>query len=509
MMRRSVVYPIFFLAALGAAGTKVSAQSGDVAVTNLQGQARFSADQLDNLTGPVALYPDALLAQVLVAATFPDQVSDAAAFVRTNGTADIDSQGWDISVKAVAHYPSALNAMADKLDWTTALGQAYASQSSEVMQSVQRLRSMASANGNLNTTQQQQVIQQGATYQIVPVQPQVIYVPVYDPYVIYSRPVFNVGYSSRFWSFGVGFPIGSWLSYDCDWGTQRVYYNGWAPQYYGYSSNWRMRSQPYIQVTNIYVSPRYRNVYINRTVVNHEVDYRNVDRYASVHSGQRFEGRYDNRDGGRQNGNNYPRGTNGGDRTAVRGGVAQNGGGYTAGRNGQINDANNGRNNNVINGRGGNRDNNNNNNNNINSPRTAVAQQRRNEPAQRMDGQQPELVVPPRANNNSNRGADGQYQIRRQGQMQQRAPQQQQQGQMQQRAPQQQQQVQVQAQPQQQSQVRVAQPRQAEQRQAPQGAVRTAPPRAEQPARQAEPRSDRGRGGEENRGDASRHRGGM
>ena len=149
---------------------------------------RFSANQLDNLVGPIALYPDALLAQVLVASTFPDQVEDAARYVRANGTAGIDDQSWDVSVKAVAHYASALNMMDDKSDWTATLGRAYASQSSDVMAAVQRMRAMAAQQGNLVTTSQQQVITQGTQYVIVPAQPRVIYVPVYDPVVVYTRP---------------------------------------------------------------------------------------------------------------------------------------------------------------------------------------------------------------------------------------------------------------------------------------------------------------------------------
>ena len=83
---------------------------------------RYGDQQLDNLLGPVALYPDALLAQLLVAATFPDQLQEAAAHVRAYGTGRLDEQWWDVSVKAVAHYPSALNLLADRIDWTTALG---------------------------------------------------------------------------------------------------------------------------------------------------------------------------------------------------------------------------------------------------------------------------------------------------------------------------------------------------------------------------------------------------
>src|ERR1700690_1018596 len=101
----------------------------------------FSPEQLDNLLAPVALYPDPLLAQVLVAATFPDQIDEAARFVRADSDPnDIDGQSWDVSVKAVAHYATVLFTMADDLDWTTSLGQAYVNQSDDVMASIQRLR---------------------------------------------------------------------------------------------------------------------------------------------------------------------------------------------------------------------------------------------------------------------------------------------------------------------------------------------------------------------------------
>ena len=261
---------------------------------------RFADNQLDNLVGPIALYPDALLAQVLVAATFPDQVEDAARWVREHGTAGIDEQSWDVSVKSVAHYQSALNMMADKGDWTATLGRAYAYQSSDVMAAVQRMRRLADTQGNLVSTSQQQVVRESNSYVIVPTQPRVIYVPVYDPILVYTRPIFNVGFSSRYWSFGVGFPIGGWLNYDLDWGRRAVYYNGWDDVYVRYGGGWRARSRPFIQVTNIYVSPRYRDVYVNRNVVYRTVNYRNVDRYAGYHRDVYFASRRDgNRDGSR------------------------------------------------------------------------------------------------------------------------------------------------------------------------------------------------------------------
>jgi hypothetical protein len=135
---------------------------------------------------PIALYPDPLLAQVLVAATFPDQVEEAARWVRGNGQAGIDDQNWGVSVKAVAHYPTVVEMMADKIDWTTSVGQAYVNQSTDVSTAVQRLRHMARRVGNLVTTPQQEVIENGEYIAIDPIQPQYIYVPVYDPAICYS-----------------------------------------------------------------------------------------------------------------------------------------------------------------------------------------------------------------------------------------------------------------------------------------------------------------------------------
>ncbi|MEQ1689962.1 MAG: DUF3300 domain-containing protein [Gemmatimonas sp.] len=297
MIRRPFALITALSLVTAAAAPPVMAQSG-VPPAEYNGETlRFSANQLDNLVGPIALYPDALLAQVLVAATFPDQIEEAARFVRANGTTGIDDQSWDVSVKAVAHYASALNMMSEKSDWTTTLGRAYANQSTEVMQAVQRMRAMAAQHGNLVSTPQQQVVNEGDDYVIVPTQPRVIYVPVYDPIMIYTRPVFGMGFINRYWSFGVGFPIGGWLSYDLDWRGRRVYYNGWNDAYYEYGGGWRARSRPFIQITNIYVNPRYRNVYFNRDIYRRPINYGNVDRYGGVHRDTYFGGR---RDGSRE-----------------------------------------------------------------------------------------------------------------------------------------------------------------------------------------------------------------
>ncbi|MHB8404602.1 MAG: DUF3300 domain-containing protein [Gammaproteobacteria bacterium] len=245
----------------------------------------YSANQLDNLLAPIALYPDPLLAQVLPAATFVNQIQEAAQWVRTNGVSRISYQPWDVSVKAVAHYPSVLYMMNDKLNWTTALGQAYVNQSTDVMASIQRLRALARSAGNLVSNQQQQVSVEPGYIQIDPYQPQYIYVPVYDPYAVYYQGGYGYGqgFQENLISFGTGFIIGAWLNYDCDWRDDRIYYTDWR------GDGWIARSRPYIQITNVYVNNRYAHIPINRAVLQRTVNVNNLNSYASVHRNVTFK----------------------------------------------------------------------------------------------------------------------------------------------------------------------------------------------------------------------------
>ncbi len=236
----------------------------------------FSPDQLDNLLAPIALYPDPLLAQVLLAATFPDQIDDAARFVRADSNpGDVDGQWWDVSVKAVAHYPTVVAMMADKLDWTTALGQAYANQSTDVMASIQRLRAQARRAGNLYTTSELQVVDSGGEISLWPAQPQYIYVPQYDPAVVFfaRAPLF----------FGARFVIGAWLNFDFNWGQHRVFYHGWDG-----NSGWIGRSREYIHPNAYYVNNTYRNVPINRAVIRQPLNYGALNRYDDIHRTTNF-----------------------------------------------------------------------------------------------------------------------------------------------------------------------------------------------------------------------------
>jgi hypothetical protein len=242
------------------------------------GYQNYSPEQLDNLLSPIALYPDPLLAQVMVAATFPDQIEEAARWVRGNGTNGIDDQYWDVSVKSVAHYPTVVEMMADKIDWTTAVGQAYVNQSTDVSASIQHLRHMARGVGNLESTPQQEVVTNGDYIGIYPYQPQYIYVPVYDPAICYyRRPYWGPAIS-----FGAGFVVGAWLNLGWHWGGPGIYYTGWGHSG-GWYGGWVDRCRPSVHVTNVYVNNRYTNVTINRTVINRTVNVTNINNYNYIH----------------------------------------------------------------------------------------------------------------------------------------------------------------------------------------------------------------------------------
>ncbi len=179
----------------------------------------LSYQQLDQLLGPIALYPDPLIAQILPAATLPTQIVLANRYVSGGGDPNqIDQQPWDASVQALARYPNILRWMDDNLNWTTELGQAFLNQQEDVMDSIQRLRQSALNVGNLQSTPQQQVINDGGYIEIVPADPQVIYVPVYQPDQVY----YQTCYGPPFITFGIGFAIGGWLNCDFDWGHHNI-----------------------------------------------------------------------------------------------------------------------------------------------------------------------------------------------------------------------------------------------------------------------------------------------
>ena len=209
------------LLALSGARTQCSAQ--DAAPPPAPSAAVWSSADLDQMLGPIALYPDPLIGVILPAATEPSQIVLADRHVSEGGDPNqIAQQPLDPSVQGLAHYPNVLKWMDDNLAWTTELGQAFANQQSDVMDSIQRLRAKAQALGNLQSTPQENVVSDDGTIDIDPADADDMYVPDYQPDLIYYQP-------GVYCSFGIGFPIGVWLGFDWDWRHHHLITLGTGP----------------------------------------------------------------------------------------------------------------------------------------------------------------------------------------------------------------------------------------------------------------------------------------
>ncbi|MDR3569236.1 MAG: DUF3300 domain-containing protein [Syntrophobacteraceae bacterium] len=206
-------------------------------------QPGFSQPKLDQMLAPIALYPDSLLAQVLLASTYPSRVVEANRWVKAHRgwskariNAALDKLDWDLSVKALVPFPKVLAMMDKHLGWTTNLGEAFLGQQQQVMASVQELRHKAYAQGNLKTTPQQEVVVQRQDIEIEPVSPDVVYVPYYDPWLVYGDwwwpgyppyAFFPYGGYGLF-GFAVGISVGSYWNRGWghwNWGRRDVFVN--------------------------------------------------------------------------------------------------------------------------------------------------------------------------------------------------------------------------------------------------------------------------------------------
>jgi uncharacterized membrane protein YgcG len=220
-------------------------------------------EQLQQLVAPIALYPDSLVAQVLAASTFPEQIVEADRWVQAHpdmkgdalGQA-VNQQSWDPSVKALAAFPSVLGNMDKNLAWTSSLGDAYYNQQQDVTDAVQVMRQRAQGAGNLKTTPQQTVTDQDSTIVIQPASPDVVYVPAYDPWMVYGGPIMawpgwyqypGIWYGGPYLSFGPGFGIGffggfgwGWGNWGFDWHNRYATFN--HGRYYSRSSTFYKRS---------------------------------------------------------------------------------------------------------------------------------------------------------------------------------------------------------------------------------------------------------------------------
>jgi len=225
-------------------------------------------DQLDSLVAPVALYPDPLLTQVLVATTYPLEIIQLQQWIQKNSSLTGDAltnaaqkQDWDPSIQAMAVFPDLVKRLADDIKWTTDLGNAFLAQQSDVMDAVQRMRMKAQAAGNLKSNEQMnvetKVVETKTVLVIQPANPQVVYVPTYNPVVVYGPPVYMYPYPPIYYpppsyyaagavfAFGVGVAVGSY------------YRGGW-----GYNSGWGHNNTVNININNNYIK-HYNTTNIN------------------------------------------------------------------------------------------------------------------------------------------------------------------------------------------------------------------------------------------------------
>jgi hypothetical protein len=270
-----------------------------------QSTAKMSNQQLDSLSAPIALYPDALLAQVLMAATFPQDVEAAATWSKANAKLQGDdavkavaSEPWDPSVQSLVAFPQVLATMASKPDWVAQLGNAFLAQPNDVMDSVQRLRKQAQAAGNLKTSSQQKVVVEQSTIQIVPANPQVVYVPTYNPTVVYGTwpypaypPVYvppppgyaiAAGFATGL-AFGAGVAVANSLWGGYNWNTHDVNIN--VNRYNNINVNNRLN-------VNSNTTNWNRNANVNRNVNNANLN-RNVNNNLGGAQRDAYRGRDD------------------------------------------------------------------------------------------------------------------------------------------------------------------------------------------------------------------------
>jgi hypothetical protein len=228
--------------------------------------AQQTPEQLQQLVAPIALYPDALVAQILAASTFPEQVVEADRWLQNHpdlkgeglGQA-VDQEPWDPSVKALTAFPSVLGNMDKNLSWTSSLGDAYYNQQQDVMDAVQEMRQRAKDAGNLKSTPQQTVTAEGPTISIQPADPEVVYVPAFNPWLVYGGPIVawpgwypypGIWYGGPYLSFGPAFGIGyfggfgwGWGRWGFDWHNRYPLYN--HDRYYSNSRTFYNRNNYY------------------------------------------------------------------------------------------------------------------------------------------------------------------------------------------------------------------------------------------------------------------------
>ncbi len=232
----------------------------------------LSADQLDYLVAPIALYPDPLISQILVATTYPLEIVEASQWLQRNPnlrdealTQSALNQDWDPSVQALVVFPGVLRYLTEDISWTTNLGNAFLAQEGDVMDAIQRMRDRAARSGKLATTAEQQVIRVEDSghpvYEILPANPTVMYVPVYDPYWIWGAPVY---YPYARWYYPPHAPylyFSSAVYIDAYFGS-RWYGSAWYGPGYQVWNNWGWRpawTSHNVVVNNVFIDNHHFN----------------------------------------------------------------------------------------------------------------------------------------------------------------------------------------------------------------------------------------------------------
>ena len=291
MRRVSILFSLFLLVAL--ASRSFAGEPTTPA---------FSKEQLEQILAPIALYPDSLLSQVFMASTYPLEVVEAARWSSANAkvTGDaavkaVEKETWDPSVKSLVAFPTVLTMMNDKLEWTQQLGDAFLGQQGDVMNTVQALRKRAQQAGQLASTEQQKVVTQNQTIIIQPAHPQVVYVPSYNPTVVYGPwpypaypPVYfppPPGYVfgsavAAGIGFGVGIAVTNAIFGNCDWGRNEI--------------NINVNRYNNINVNNINVNNRtnINNTRVNNTNVNNVWQHDAAHRRGVAYRDQTTQSRY-------------------------------------------------------------------------------------------------------------------------------------------------------------------------------------------------------------------------
>ena len=203
--------------------------AGEVQGETSDAKGGLSESQLEDLVAPIALYPDALVDQILDASQYPSDLVAAGDFMSNSTDGQQPDPSWPASILALLKYPSVLSSLDDKLAWTTRLGNAVKTRRSDVENAIQEARKKAQAAGNLASDDKQKLVTENNVIRIVPANPEVIYVPAYDPTLIYATAQ---NYGTPFITYGTGFAVGAATAHSLDWDWYRHNYWNWHHHHY-------------------------------------------------------------------------------------------------------------------------------------------------------------------------------------------------------------------------------------------------------------------------------------